>query len=163
MKKIYILLAIMLSSFGFSQDVYGGFYTDGETARPYLYHRFHKSDGHDIDIHSVIGLGWNTFNNINATVGVDLVVGNGLVRPMLGLGVRFLGYVDMYKDYLPDGRIGVEIGKLKIIGTVNWDYENDFINPPLNYTGLSVYKNDTSKIVSKTPIPIPAVGIFYNF
>lgn len=73
-----------------------------------------------VNIYSVIGFGVNYYNKPNISIGQDWVFGKVLIGP----GISFFGYGDIFQNYLPELRLGLEFKRFKIIGTTYWNYKD---------------------------------------
>ena len=138
------------------------FYQNENIARPYFYSTFNTSSGDKVQTRSFWGVGINNLNQANVTIGSDAVFVGDKISTFVGVGIRFLGYSSMGKDYLFDPRLGIEIGRFQFVGTVNWSYETLIVDIPSSNTRFLSYMNDNSRIVVKKPINHLTVGIFYS-
>ena len=121
----------------------GMYYSDKYLARPYFYYRLDSYHKGNLYIHSIIGGGLNSFGQPNITFGQDWVIG----RIVLSEGIRFFGYNSIYKTALPEARAGVELGNIKIMGSINWNARQVYIQNHIGYE----------------PYATPTIGIFYSF
>lgn len=146
MKKFIIFLSLFLiSMFSYSQKFYAGaYYSEKNVVRPYIYYRFNTSGNKTLTVHSIVGVGMNSFGRFNLTVGQDWLFDKFFIGP----GIRFFGYDEMYQNYMPEIHSGLELKDFKIIATIIW------------------YSNDTEiipGITGQQPHIKPNLGIFYSF
>lgn len=124
---------------------YTGFYISNNVGiRPYGYLRFKEKNDEKVNIYSVIGFGVNYYNKPNISIGQDWVFNKVLIGP----GISFFGYRDIFQNYLPEFRLGYELKNIKIIGTTYWNYKDVEVSP---------------MIWGKKPLAKVTIGFFYNF
>lgn len=155
MKRIVFLIAFTLISFlSFSQGGYGGIIYDNKASftsvRPYFLGRLSEKVIADKWHYSpVVGGGWNSLGNITAAVGFDLsaeVSEESSTKILTGFSVEIFGLEEVYQNFMPTLRFGIETDKFILVATNNWRYETFMLN------GIKGYK----------PTIKPTLGLFYK-
>ncbi len=156
MKKIIILIGIVFISLTTLAQTsgYGGLIYDNNatlaSVRPYVNARMNERWVADnVSYYPVVGAGMNTLGNISISGGFDLKKyfseksNNGI---FCGFSVDFLGWNEVYQDFMPSMRLGLESSKFILLLTNNWKFETVMIEGQKEYE----------------PNIKPTLGIFYK-
>lgn len=153
MKKIILLIGILLFSLHSFSQGYAGIIIDNNatlaSVRPYINARLTENDFNFASFYPVVGAGMNSLGNISASVGFDLVRSinkNETVNAVAGFSLEILGWQEVYQEYLPSFRVGIETKKFIILGITNQKFETFVLD------GIKGFH----------PSLRPTVGIFYK-
>jgi hypothetical protein len=154
-KTLLVILFGFISLLSFSQTTgYGGLiYDDRATlasVRPYVIARMNEQwFGDNFAYFPVVGAGMNTLGNISISGGFDLKKyfsekSNSGV--FCGFSIELLGYDEVYQNFMPTIRLGLESNKFVLLLTNNWKFETILIGAQKAYE----------------PNIKPTLGIFYK-
>lgn len=151
MKKYLSIIALLLSLQSFSQVGYVGVIYDRANplfTRPYVVTRFQDPDfTKQAGITPIIGMGINSLGNFSAQFGVDVYQ---TITPrykfLIGGGVEVMGYGDVFKEFMPSLRLGLEFKKYLVLLTNNYTFR------PIRVFGIKGYE----------PVLQPGIGLFYK-
>jgi hypothetical protein len=154
-KTLLVTIFGFISLLSFSQTIgYGGLIYDNSATyasiRPYVNARMNEIWVADnVSYYPVVGAGMNTLGNISISGGFDLKKyfseksNNGI---FCGFSVDFLGWSEVYQDFMPSMRLGLESNKFILLLTNNWKFETILIE------GQKAYEPNIK----------PTLGIFYK-
>ena len=156
MKKIVFLITFLaIGLLSFSQvSGYGGIVYDNRatyaSVRPYINARMNEQWVADnVSYYPVIGAGMNTLGNISISGGFDLKKyfseksNSGI---FCGFSADFLVWDEVYQDFMPSMRLGLESNKFILLLTNNWKFQTILIEHQKAYE----------------PNIKPTLGIFYK-
>lgn len=154
MKKILLIICLVLTyANSFSQDGYIGVVYDKSTftiVRPYVFSTFKENRlVNKMTYSPVFGMGMNTLGNLSVQFGFDVyqpITPKKDYRILMGMGIELLGYVDVYKEYLPSLRLGLETKRTVFMITSNYVFNSVFV------MGVWGYE----------PVMKPTLGLFYR-
>lgn len=153
-----MMLYLMFASIYFAeaQTVYGGIIIDENSnymttnIRPYINGRVdEKRLWNGLMYSPIIGAGINSVGNLSLAIGYDLGIGIKTSAPLnflWGFSIEYFGMNEVYQDFMPNMRIGLESNRFIFVATNNWKYVN--VNTPI---GIAV-----------EPKIRPTIGIFYK-
>lgn len=152
MKKVVLLVVLLavISTVKSQVPGYLGLIYDNEipllTVRPYLYIPVAVEKKKNTDYNTVVGFGQNSLGNLSISLGFEARKKlNGKLRAVAGFSVEILGWGDVYKEFMPNYRVGIEAGKVTILGVSNWKFRK------VKVAGVDMVE----------PVFSPSVGIFY--
>jgi hypothetical protein len=151
MKKIIIVLIIFLTKKVSAQEGYVGVIIDKSyftRIRPYVVYKFTENILlKNINYAAIFGMGMNSLGSLSVQFGFDLYKPiTKKNRILLGCGIEVLGWIDVYKEYLPTIRFGIESRNTIILITNNYQFNSVFVQGTFGYE----------------PQMLATIGLFYK-
>jgi hypothetical protein len=151
MKKIIIVLIIFLTKKVSAQEGYVGVIIDKSyftRIRPYVVYKFTENILlKNINYATIFGMGMNSLGSLSVQFGFDLYKPiTKKNRILLGCGIEVLGWIDVYKEYLPTIRFGIESRNTIILITNNYQFNSVFVQGTFGYE----------------PQMLATIGLFYK-
>lgn len=139
MKKYLLLLLLIPCISSYAQTGYVGLIYDQSNplyVRPYVVATFEETKlVSKTVVTTVLGTGINSLGSFTAQLGFDTYTPvSKSKRVLIGAGVEFFGLVDVYKEYLPAVRFGLE-GR-----NVIWMLTSNYIFNPVVIRGVNGYE-----------------------
>ena len=116
--------------------------------RPYVVYKFTENILlKNINYAAIFGMGMNSLGSLSVQFGFDLYKPiTKKNRILLGCGIEVLGWIDVYKEYLPTIRFGIESRNTIILITNNYQFNSVFVQGTFGYE----------------PQMLATIGLFYK-
>lgn len=120
----FVILLALCCKVQSQTSVYAGVWKNESKTRPYAYVELEERNYLGFSYSPIFGIGQNSLNKLSGTIGFDTKLGYGNVQPILGFGIEFFGYEKVYQDFMPTFRAGLRYKKIRLLSTVNWNFED---------------------------------------
>lgn len=150
MRKIIAALIIFTTKAS-AQEGYAGVIIDKSyftRFRPYVVSKFRENRLlKNINYAPIFGMGMNSLGSLSVQFGFDVYQPiTKKNRILLGCGIEVLGWIDVYKEYLPTIRFGIESRNTIILITNNYQFNSVFVQGTFGYE----------------PQMLATIGLFYK-
>lgn len=126
LNKLLISFALILVCYNAKSQtsIYAGVWKNESKTRPYAFVELGETQYLGFSYSPILGIGYNSLNKLSSVIGFDTKLGYNEVQPILGFGVEFFGYDKVYQDFMPTFRAGLRYKRVRILSTVNWNFED---------------------------------------